>query len=264
MLTPNGSGEGAGACCSSSRKIYCCTGVQPVPPYSFGQCETAQPFLFRMRVHSTSSCLLVWRPSFSFSRIAGGRFSLKKVRTSSRNLSSSSVKRRSMACTPEDRLVDFEQTSSPHAAADAHCHHDTLGAAPFAFDESVAGQPRAAHSIGRAHGDCAAIHIELLRIDAEPVAAIDHLHGESFVQFPEIDIGNFESVPLQESRNGKYRADAHLIGLAACRDKAAERAERLQAFFLGEFRVHDTEGRRTIGQLAGIARSHCLAFTAHR
>src|SRR5947209_19097769 len=70
MLTPNGSGEGAGVCCNSSRKMYCCTAVQPVPPYSLGQCETAQPFLLRMRVHSTRSSLLVWRPSFSLSRIA--------------------------------------------------------------------------------------------------------------------------------------------------------------------------------------------------
>jgi len=28
MLTLNGSGEGAGACCSSSSQMYCCTGLQ--------------------------------------------------------------------------------------------------------------------------------------------------------------------------------------------------------------------------------------------
>ena len=34
---------GAGACCISSWKMYCCTGLQPVPPHSTGQCGTAQP-----------------------------------------------------------------------------------------------------------------------------------------------------------------------------------------------------------------------------
>src|SRR3954449_6890402 len=191
MLTPKGSGEGAGACCNSLRNIYCCTGVQPVPPYSFGQCDTAQPFLLRIRVHWTSSSLLVWRPSFSFSRIAGGRFSLKKLRTSSRNASSSSVKRRSMAVPPESPLVDFEQAGGAHAAADAHRHDYAFRAAAFTFDESMPRHPRAAHSIGMADCDCAAVDIELFRIDAEPVAAINDLDGEGFVQFPQVDVGDF-------------------------------------------------------------------------
>ena len=41
---------------------------------------------------------------------------------------------------------------------------------------------------GMTDRDRAAIDVELFRIDAELVAAIDHLHRERLVQFPEIDI----------------------------------------------------------------------------
>ena len=96
MLTPKASICGAGASICSSRKMYCCTGVQPVPPYSTGQCGTAHPFLLRMRVQRIMSSLLACMPATSLSRISFGRFSLKKVRTSSRKAISSGVKLRSM------------------------------------------------------------------------------------------------------------------------------------------------------------------------
>ncbi len=44
MVTPKPKGCGAGVCCNSSWKMYCCTGVQPVPPHATGQFATAQPF----------------------------------------------------------------------------------------------------------------------------------------------------------------------------------------------------------------------------
>ena len=96
MLTPNGSGEGAGACCISSWKMYCRTGSQPVPPHSTGQCGTAQPLALRMRVHSTSSSFEAWWPMTSLSRMRSGSAVRKNSRTSSRKAVSSGVKRRSM------------------------------------------------------------------------------------------------------------------------------------------------------------------------
>src|SRR5437764_8307188 len=102
------------------------------------------------------------------------------------------------------RLVDFKQTGSAHTATDAHRNHDALGAASFAFDERVSCKTRTTHSIRMTDRDRSAIDIELFRIDAKPIAAIDHLHGESFVQFPEIDIGNLQAMPLQEPGNGKH------------------------------------------------------------
>src|SRR5580692_1125592 len=128
----------------------------------------------------------------------------------------------------------FEQTGSTHAATDAHRDNREFRLAAAAFDQSVTGQPRARHPVGMTDRDRAAIDIDLLRVDAEFVAAIKHLHGKRLVQFPEIDILDLQAVTLQQPRYCKYRPDAHLVRLAAGGDKTAEDAERLQAT-LGSF-----------------------------
>src|ERR1700681_4800499 len=81
--------------------MYCCTELQPVPPNSFGQCDTPQPFLFRIRHHSIISFLPRCRPSCNFCRVDGGTWSLKKARTSSRNATSSLLKLRSIGSSCE-------------------------------------------------------------------------------------------------------------------------------------------------------------------
>src|ERR1700751_4931604 len=89
--------------------MYCCTGLQPVPPYSFGQCETPQPFLLRMRHQVTISSLDRCRPSCSLRRVSGGTLSRKNARTSSRNAISSLVKARSIgsSCEKNELLRDL-------------------------------------------------------------------------------------------------------------------------------------------------------------
>src|SRR3954466_650699 len=104
----------------------------------------------------------------------------------------------------------FEQSGSTHAAADAHGDHDELRTAAPAFHERVTGQSRAGHAIGMAERDGAAVHVEAVVGNPEPVAAIEHLHRESFVQLPEIDVCHFLADALQQLRNREYRTDAHL------------------------------------------------------
>src|SRR4051794_5699558 len=83
---------------------------------------------------------------------------------------------------------DFEQTCRAHAATDAHGHHTVFRLAPTAFDQEVAGQSRAGHPVGMTDSDRATIDIELVGIDVELVAAIDHLDRISLVELPEINI----------------------------------------------------------------------------
>ena len=78
MLTPNGKGCGAGNFCSSSRKIYCRIGSQPVPPYSFGQWATAQPLSLSVRVHRRRSSLSMCSPSTSLRARLGGKVIAKE------------------------------------------------------------------------------------------------------------------------------------------------------------------------------------------
>src|SRR5438874_8172986 len=84
-------------------------------------------------------------------------------------------------------LRDLEQGRRAHAAADAHGAHDIARAATLALDERVANHAGTAHAVRMADRDGAAVDVELLHRDSELVSAVDHLHGERFVQLPEID-----------------------------------------------------------------------------
>ena len=94
-------------------------------------------------------------------------------------------------------MNDFQKPRGPHAATDTHGDDGIFRLAPTALNQSVAGQPSSGHAVGMPDRDRAAIDVELFRIDPELVAAIDHLYREGLVQFPEVDIVDLESVPLE-------------------------------------------------------------------
>src|SRR6476619_3286413 len=83
---------------------------------------------------------------------------------------------------------NFEQARGAHATADAHGNDGVFGLAPAALDQGVTGQARPGHAVGMTNRDRADVDVELFRIDAELVEAIDHLHRKRLVQFPKIDI----------------------------------------------------------------------------
>src|SRR3954452_6892826 len=125
-------------------------------------------------------------------------------------------------------LVNLKQSRGPHAASDAHCDDRVPGSAPLAFDQDVAGHARTAHAERMSDRDRAAVDIEPVHWNAEPVAAIEHLAGERLVQLPQVDVVHAQAGALQQLRHGKHRADAHLVRLAAGDGKTTERAERLE------------------------------------
>src|SRR5688500_13574768 len=102
------------------------------------------------------------------------------------------------ACCPS--VDNFEKSCGAHAAAHAHGDDGVFGLAPATLDQGVAGQARSGHAVGMANRDRAAIDVELFRIDPELIPAMDDLHCECLVQFPEIDIFDLKSVTLEKSR----------------------------------------------------------------
>src|SRR5947209_1147144 len=83
----------------------------------------------------------------------------------------------------------LKQARRALSAAHAHGHHAIAGFAPLHLIGHGAHHARSGHAEGMSNGNGAAVDVELLRIDAELVAAIDHLHGESLVELPDIDVG---------------------------------------------------------------------------
>src|SRR5262249_50725445 len=153
-----------------------------------------------------------------------------------------------------------EQPRRTHAAPDAHGDHGVAGLAALALDEGVADQTRAAHAVGVADGDGAAVDVVLLGVDAEPVAAVEALHGKGLVELPEVDVGDLEAVALQQLWHREDRADSHLVGLAARHHHTAVDAERIEAALLRELRIHHHAGGRAIRELARIPRRHVSAL----
>src|SRR5271168_3835707 len=148
---------------------------------------------------------------------------------------------------------DLEQSRGAHAAADAHRDDDVFHAAALPLYQGVADEPRAAHPVGMADRDRAAVDVELFIVDAEPVAAIDHLYGESLVQFPEADVVDAEAMRLQQFGYGEHRADAHFVGLAACDRDAAIDPERREIALFREPRLHQYAGAGAVRQLRSVA-----------
>eukprot|EP01136_Pigoraptor_vietnamica_P026122 Opistho-1_new@80828 len=157
-----------------------------------------------------------------------------------------------MACA----LQHFEDAGRPHAAANAHGHRHALGTTALAFDEGMAGQALAAHAVGVAHRNGAAVHIQAVGRDAQLVAAVQHLHRKGLVQLPQVDVIHCEAQALQHLGHGEHRANAHIIGLAAGHGEAEETAQRLQALLLRVFLVHQHTGTGAVGELAGVAGRH--------
>jgi hypothetical protein len=133
-------------------------------------------------------------------------------------------------------MVRYSTSNTPAAPMPPPMHmvtHHALGAAALAFDQRMAGQALAADAVGVADGDGAAVDVEPVHRDAQRVGAVQHLHGEGLVQFPQVDVVHRQAQALEHLGDGEHRADAHLVGLAAGHRKAQEAAQRLQALALG-------------------------------
>jgi hypothetical protein len=67
-----------------------------------------------------------------------------------------------------------------------------------AFDQRVDCQPIHGHAVRMPNGDGATVDVENILGNAQSVLAINYLHREGFVQFPESDIVHLEIETLQQ------------------------------------------------------------------
>src|SRR5262249_23543386 len=128
----------------------------------------------------------------------------RRMGPGSRSLQTALRAARSSLGRDDSLMHDLEQAGRAHASADAHRDDGIFRLSAAALDQRVTREPRARHAVRMAHGNGAAIDVDLLRIDAELVAAIKHLHRERLVQLPEIDIIDLESVTLQKPRHREH------------------------------------------------------------
>src|SRR5476649_2790467 len=89
--------------------------------------------------------------------------------------------------------------------------------------------------------------------NAQPVAAVDHLDRERFVELPQIDVRHLQARLLQQLRHREHGTDAHLFRLAAGHRETAEHAERRQPLAGGGLRVHHDADAGAVRKLARVA-----------
>ena len=117
----------------------------------------------------------------------------------------------------------------------------------------MAGEALAAHAVGVTHGDGTAVHVQTITGNAQLVAAVNHLHGKGFVEFPQINVADLEAQASQHLGDGEHGADAHFVRFAAGHGKAEKAAQRFQAFLFRQGFIHDDAGTSAVRKLAGVA-----------
>src|SRR5438552_10124555 len=107
-------------------------------------------------------------------------------------------------------LYRFEQPGRSHPAADAHGDDAVALLLAAQLEQDRAGHARPGHAVGMADRDRAAVRVELRRVEAEPVAAVDDLRGEGLVQLDDVDVVELEARHFQALRDREHGPDAHL------------------------------------------------------
>src|SRR5207245_8242200 len=69
----------------------------------------------------------------------------------------------------------LEQPRRAHPASDAHGHDPPPLLSPPELVEQGSDHPASRHAVGVADRDRAAVRVELLRVDPEPIPEVDHL-----------------------------------------------------------------------------------------
>src|SRR5580658_2222211 len=83
----------------------------------------------------------------------------------------------------------------------AYAHGDNSIASVVLATRHFVGQsshhPRPSHAERVPNRNRTTVHVHFLRIDSQTIAAVDHLHRERFIEFPEVDVANFHAGALQ-------------------------------------------------------------------
>src|SRR6516162_4993662 len=122
---------------------------------------------------------------------------VREIRRSAANIPNISASVQHHLDATDRSRAAFEKPGGALAAADAHGHDAVAHFSAKHFVGDCPDQAGAGHAVGMADGDGAAVDIQFFGIDAQAVAAVDNLHGERLVKFPQVDVVDFEAVALE-------------------------------------------------------------------
>ncbi len=119
------------------------------------------------------------------------------------------------------------------------------------------------HAVGMADGDGAAVDVEPVVGNAELVAAVDHLHREGLVQFPQADVLHLQAGALRAASARRTPGRCPSRRARSRRPRSRGRCRAASGLrFAASLGVHHHAGRRAVGELAGVARGDHAARRA--
>src|SRR5437867_2859694 len=154
---------------------------------------------WRRRTSSSSereddqSCLAMSVTASAYRACTASGDRRRKARSSSAAPSRSPIAMRACAL-----AVRLEEPRGALTAPDAHRDHAVARLAAQQLVGDGADHARAGHAERVTDRDRAAVDVELGRIEAETIAAVDDLRGERLVQLPHVDVVDLQTVAHEE------------------------------------------------------------------
>src|SRR5690606_15915572 len=127
-----------------------------------------------------------------------------------------------------NKSKDLEQARRAHSPSHTHGHDGPSCLAAAAFEQNMSRQPRACHAERMPNGNRAAIDVQPLIRDAQPLLTVHSLRGEGLIELPQVDVLDLEAGTCQQPGNREHRADTHFIGFATRHRHSAEGTQCLQ------------------------------------
>ena len=142
----------------------------------------------------------------------------------------------------------------PIPATDAHCLEPEGAVGRAQPVHQGAGDPGAGHAERMPDGDGAAVHVELVDVDAQVAVAGDDLSGERLVDLHEIHVVDRHPGPRQRLPGRLDRPVAHQFGREPGDTGGDDPGQRRHPEVTCLDVAHDHQGGRAVVQRARVAR----------
>ena len=118
----------------------------------------------------------------------------------------------------------------------------------------------AGHAEGVTNGDRSAVDVELFLGDSEFVCRSQHLHGERFVDFEEVDVVDGQVGAIEGGANCVDWAKAHDLGVEARYGTRHDACQRLDSELRSASVAHDNDGGGAIVEWACVTGGNRAVF----
>src|SRR4051794_4328685 len=144
------------------------------------------------------------------------------------------------------RLESLDHGRDSLPDADAESRDPVAVTAPPQLPNQGGHQPGAGAAERMTEGDRAAVHVEALLVDAEPLGAGQDLGGERLIQLDQVDLSQLESGLVESLGDRNHWPDPHVGGVDAGDADRDDAGERLLAQLAGGLLRTEHEAGRSV------------------